>query len=97
VVRDDIFPVLWQFLKIAASPACGTSRTIQAGESLAAAGGKKCSNYFQNRAPARNCQICLARFGRLGNQIVGNFRRKNQSAVLFAAKPQVKENFFNNY
>jgi hypothetical protein len=42
----------------------------------------------------RNCQIRLARFGGLGDQIVGNFGRKNQLAVLFAAKPQVKENFF---
>ena len=28
-------------------------------------------------APDRNCQIRLARFGGLGNQIIGNFGRKN--------------------
>ncbi len=33
--------------------------------------------------PVRNCQIRIARFGGLGDQIVGNFRRKNQLAVLF--------------
>ena len=59
------------------------SRTNSGRRIFAAAGGKKCSNYFQNRAPARNCQIRLARFGGLGNQIVWNFGRKNQLAVLF--------------
>jgi len=81
MVRDDIFPVFWQFLKNAASPLAGEPH--QSGRRIfAAAGGKKCSNYFQNRAPARNCQCRLASFGGLGDQIVGNFGRKNQLAVL---------------
>jgi hypothetical protein len=54
-----IFQVLWQFLKIAASPACGASRTIQAGESLAILGGKKCSNYLNNRAPKQKSAPAL--------------------------------------
>jgi len=80
--RRYFYQVLWQFLRIAASPLAGephqSDRRI-----FAAEGGKKRSNYFKNRAPARKCQIRLARFGGLGNQIVGNFGRKNQLAVLF--------------
>jgi hypothetical protein len=44
---------------------------------------QRCSNYFQDSAPARNCQVRLARCGVLGDQIVGNFGRKNQLMVLF--------------
>jgi len=93
VIRADIFPVLWQFLSARLRRVFGFSR----GAFLAAAGGEMRSNYFKNRAPARNCQIRLARFGGLGNQIVRNFRRKNQLAVLSPAKLAVKENFFNYY
>jgi len=44
--------------------------------------GGKCSSYFKNSAPARKCQVRLARFDGLGDQIVENFWRKNQLAVL---------------
>ena len=49
---------------------------------VAATGSEMRSNYFKNRAPVRKSQIRLARFGELGDQIVGNFGRKNQLAVL---------------
>ncbi|MBU1730497.1 hypothetical protein KJ557_03045, partial [Patescibacteria group bacterium] len=49
---------------------------------VAAAGGEMRSNYFQNRAPVRKSQISLVRLASLGDQIVGNFGRKNQLAVL---------------
>jgi len=46
-------------------------------------GGEKCSNYFQNKAPVRKSQILLVRLASLGDQIVGDFGRKNQLAILF--------------
>jgi len=82
------YQVLWQFLR------SRRNRSNFGGLAVAAEGGEMRSNYFKNRAPARNCQICLARFGGLGNQIVGNFGRKNQLAVLSSVELAVKENFF---
>jgi len=90
VVRDDIFPVLWQFLSSRRAPPCGASRTNSGRRIFAAFGGKKCSNYFQDSAPARKCQVRLARFGGLGDQIVGNFGRKKSVGGF----ELVKENFF---
>jgi len=52
------------------------------GLAVAAGGGEVRSNYFQNRAPVRKSQISLVRLASLGDQIVGNFGRKNQLAVL---------------
>jgi len=52
------------------------------GLAVAAAGGEMRSNYFKNRAPVRKSQISLVRLASLGDQIVGNFGRKNQLAVL---------------
>ena len=49
---------------------------------VAAAGSEMRSNYFKNTAPVRKSQISLARLASLGDQIVGNFGRKNQLAVL---------------
>jgi hypothetical protein len=68
------YQVLWQFLK------SRRSRSNFWGLAVAAAGGEMRSNYFQNRAPVRKCQVRLAS---LGDQIVRNFERKNQLAVLF--------------
>jgi len=50
---------------------------------VAAFGGEMRSDYFKNRAPVRKSQISLVRLALLGDQIVGNFGRKNQLAVLF--------------
>ncbi|HBE89669.1 MAG: hypothetical protein A3G57_03985 [Candidatus Andersenbacteria bacterium RIFCSPLOWO2_12_FULL_45_8] len=59
------------------------SRLNFLGLAVAAAGGEMRSNYFQkNRAPVRKSQIPLARLALLGDQIVRDFGRKNQLAVL---------------
>jgi len=76
------FRFFGSFSKERGEPACGRAAKSR-GLFLVAAGGEKCSNYFQDSAPARNCQVRLARFGGLGDQIVGGFGRKNQLAVLF--------------
>ena len=49
---------------------------------VAAFGGEMRADYFKNRAPVRKSQISLVRLASLGDQIVGNFGRKNQLAVL---------------
>ena len=70
--------VLWQFLRTR------RSRSNFGGLAVAAAGGEMRSNYFKNRAPVRKSQISLVRLAEfipltagLGDQIVGNFGRKN--------------------
>jgi len=70
------YQVLWQFLRLR------RSRSNFGGLAVAAAGGEMRSNYFKNRAPVRKSQISLARLASLGDQIVRNFGRKNQLAVL---------------
>ena len=44
---------------------------------------KKGSRIFKQRAPVRKSQISLVRLASLGDQIVRDFGRKNQLAVLF--------------
>jgi len=70
------YQVLWQFLR--------SRRSHSNFERLAGAatGGEMRSNYFKNRAPVRKSQISLVCLASLGDQIVGNFGRKNQLAVL---------------
>jgi hypothetical protein len=70
------YQVLWQFLRLR------RSRLIFGGLLVAAFGGEMRSDYFKNRAPVRKSQISLVRLASLGDQIVGNFGRKNQLAVL---------------
>jgi len=53
------------------------------GLTVAACGGEMRSNYFKNRAPVRKSQILLVLLASLGDQIVRNFGRKNQLAILF--------------
>jgi len=71
------YQVLWQFLR------SRRSRSKFWGLAVAAAGGEMRSNYFQNKAPVRKSQILLVRLASLGDQIVGDFGRKNQLAILF--------------
>jgi len=52
------------------------------GLAVAAAGGEMRSNYFKNTAPVRILQAIWCRLASLGDQIVGNFGRKKQLAVL---------------
>ena len=59
------------------------------GQTIAAAGGEMRPNYFHYPPHDRKSQIRLARFGGLGNQIVRDFERKNQLAILHLRK----ENF----
>jgi len=59
--RRYFYQILWQFLS------SRRSRSNFLGLAVAACGGEMRSNYFQNRAPARNCQIRLARCGGLGD------------------------------
>jgi hypothetical protein len=68
--------VLWQFL------ISQRSRSIFGGLAVAAFGGEMRSNYFKNTAPVRILQAISVRLASLGDQIVGNFGRKNQLAVL---------------
>jgi len=77
-LRRYFYQVLWQFLR--------SRRSRSNFEGLVVAPpwrGEMRSNYFQNRAPVRKSQISLVRLASLGDQIVGNFGRKNQLAVLF--------------
>ena len=69
------YRVIWQFLK------SRRSRSNFGGLAVAAS-GEMCSNYFKNRAPVRKSQISLVRLASLGDQIVRDFGRKNQLAVL---------------
>ncbi|PIW81032.1 hypothetical protein COZ97_03970 [bacterium CG_4_8_14_3_um_filter_33_28] len=70
------YQVLWQFLR------SRRSRLIFGGLTVAAAGGEMRSNYFKNTAPVRNLQAIWVRLASLGDQIVRDFGRKNQLAVL---------------
>ena len=83
MVRDDIFQrVLWQFLS-------SGFRFGIFGQLLAAAGGEMSPNYFKNSPHNRKSQQVRVRLASLGDQIVRNFGRKNQLAVLLLGK----ENF----
>jgi len=62
---------------------------ISRGAFLAAFGGENRPNYFNNRPPDRKLQARGSRLASLGDQIVRNFGRKNQLAVLLLGK----ENF----
>jgi len=70
------YQVLWQFLS------SRRSRSNFGGLAVAATGGEMRSNYFQNTAPVRILQAFWCCLASLGDQIVGNFGRKNQLAVL---------------
>ncbi len=61
---------------------------------LAAVGGEKCSNYFQYSAPLRKGQRLVPRSAGLGDQIVGNFKGKNQLAILCPVLQDSKRKFF---
>jgi len=76
------YQVLWQFLS-------SGFRFGIFGQILAAAGGEMRPNYFKYRPPKRNSQVFKIRLAPLGDQIIGNFRRKNQLAILLSGK----ENF----
>jgi len=71
------YQVLWQFL------ISWRIRSNFGGLAVATFGDEMRSDYFKNRAPVRKSQISLVRLASLGDQIVGNFGRKNQLAVLF--------------
>ena len=73
------YQVLWQFL-------ISGFRFGIFGQILTAFGGEMRPNYFHYPPHNRKSQICLARFGALGDQIVRNFRRKNQLAILLLEK-----------
>jgi len=67
---------------------CGESGSRRASRlterfTFAAEGGEMRPNYFQYTQPARKSQIFGSRLASLGDQIVRNFGRKNQLAVLF--------------
>jgi hypothetical protein len=70
------YQVLWQFLS------SRRSRSNFGGLAVAAVGGEMRSNYFKNTAPVRILQAISVRLASLGDQIVRNFGRKNQLAVL---------------
>ena len=74
--------VLWQFLS-------SGFRFGIFGQLLAAAGGEMSPNYFKNSPHNRKSQQVRVRLASLGDQIVRNFGRKNQLAVLLLGK----ENF----
>jgi len=76
------YQVLWQFLS-------SGFRFGIFGQILAACGGEMRPNYFKNRPPDRKLQARGGRLASLGDQIVRNFGRKNQLAVLLLGK----ENF----
>ncbi len=69
------YQVLWQFLS-------SGFRFGIFGQTLAAAGGEVRPNYFKNRPPDRKMQVFKVRLASLGDQIVRNFGRKNQLAIL---------------
>jgi len=77
--------VLWQFLSVRRSRNFGISR----GAFLAAFGGENRPNYFNNRPHFRKRQGVGSRLAPLGGQLVLNFGRKNQLAILLLGK----ENF----
>jgi hypothetical protein len=74
--------VLWQFLSARRSRDFGISR----GAFLAAYGGENRPNYFKNRPHFRKPQGIGSRLASLGDQIVRNFGRKNQLAILHFGK-----------
>jgi hypothetical protein len=76
------YQVLWQFLS------SGFWLGIF-GQTLAACGGEMRPNYLKNRPHNRKSQQVRVRLASLGDQIVKNFGRKNQLAILLLGK----ENF----
>jgi len=73
------YQVLWQFLS-------SGFRFGIFGQILAAAGGEMRPNYFKNSPPNRKLQARGSRLASLGDQIVRNFGRKNQLAILYFGK-----------
>ena len=66
------YQVFWQFLRSRRSRSNFGGLAV-----LAAFGGGMRSNYFKNTAPVRILQEFWCRLASLGDQIVGNFGRKN--------------------
>ena len=73
------YQVLWQFLS-------SEFRFGIFGQLLAAAGGEMRPNYFEYSPPNRKLQARGSRLASLGDQIVRNFGRKNQLAILHFRK-----------
>jgi len=74
------YQVLWQFLS------SGFRFGISRGDFLAACGGEMRPNYFKNSPPNRKLQVFKVRLASLGDQIVRNFGRKKQLAILHFGK-----------
>jgi len=73
------YQVLWQFLS-------SEFRFGIFGQTLAAAGGEIRPNYFKNSPPNRKLQVFGHGVTAGGHQIVRNFGRKKQLAVLYFGK-----------
>ena len=80
--RAELVKKNWKLLRYKNSVGRGFVAPRGVYPAFSGARGEICSNYLQNRAPVRNCQICGVRIAPLGDQFVGNLGRKKPLSVL---------------